>query len=89
VNLSGEGGDAMQSEQLIQLQRVGSQQTIRIPREFELESDEALIRKEGNRLIIEPVHASSLLAILLTLEPIEDAFPNVDDDLLPLDNVVL
>jgi antitoxin VapB len=79
----------MQSEQLIQLHRVGSQQTIRIPHEFELDSDKALIRKEGNRLIIEPVNASSLLAILMTLEPIEDAFPNVDADLLPLDNVVL
>jgi virulence-associated protein VagC len=48
-----------------------------------------LIRKEGNRLIIEPVNASSLLAILMALEPIEDAFPDVDADLLPLDNVVL
>ena len=79
----------MQSEQLIQLQRVDSQQTIRIPHEFELDSDKALIRKEGNRLIIEPVNASSLLAILMALEPIEDAFPDVDADLLPLDNVVL
>jgi antitoxin VapB len=79
----------MQSEQLIQLQRVGSQQTISIPREFELDSDKALIRKEGNRLIIEPVNASSLLAILMALEPIEDSFPDVDADLLPLDDVVL
>ncbi|MBX3000994.1 MAG: AbrB/MazE/SpoVT family DNA-binding domain-containing protein [Caldilineaceae bacterium] len=79
----------MPTEQLVQLERVGSQQTIRIPREFELKSDEALIRKEGNRLIIEPVQPSSLLALLAALEPVEDEFPDVDIDLLPLDQVLL
>lgn len=79
----------MQTEQLVQLEWVGSQQTIRIPHEFELKSEEALIRKEGNRLIIEPVEASSLLSLLATLEPIEDEFPDIDVDLLPLDKVVL
>jgi antitoxin VapB len=79
----------MQTEQLVQLEWVGSQQTIRIPHEFELKSGEALIRKEGNCLIIEPVQASSLLSLLSTLEPIEEEFPDVDVDLLSLDQVVL
>jgi antitoxin VapB len=35
---------------------------LRIPREFELEGDEAILRKEGDRLIIEPVRKGQLLA---------------------------
>ncbi|MBI1294008.1 AbrB/MazE/SpoVT family DNA-binding domain-containing protein [bacterium] len=79
----------MHSEQVIQVEWSGSQQMIRVPQEFELESREAVIRKEGNRLIIEPVNDSSLLALLMTLSPIEDEFPDVDTDLLSLDSDVL
>ncbi len=39
---------------------------------------EALIRKEGDRLIIEPVPPPSLLAVLATLEPIDEPFPDID-----------
>lgn len=79
----------MHSEQVIQVEWAGNQQMIRVPQEFELESREAVIRKEGNRLIIEPVKQSSLLALLMTLSPIEDEFPDVDTDLLSLDSDVL
>lgn len=47
---------------------------MRIPREFELPGDEAIMRREGGRLIIEPAMAGSLVALLATLEPIEDDF---------------
>ena len=40
----------------------GSNQAIRIPRDFELTGKEALIRKEGDRLIIEPAPPPRLLA---------------------------
>jgi len=30
-------------------------QALRIPRAFELEGDEAVVRKDGDRLIVEPV----------------------------------
>jgi antitoxin VapB len=79
----------MQTEQVVQLEWAGSQQMIPVPQELELESKEALIWREGNRLIIEPVNPSSLLALLMTLSPIEDEFPDVDTELLSLDNVVL
>ena len=79
----------MHSEQVIQVEWAGNQQMILVPQEFELESREAVIRKEGNRLIIEPVKQSSLLALLMTLSPIEDEFPDVDTDLLSLDSDVL
>ena len=57
----------------------GRNQAIRIPRDFELPGKEALIRKEGDRLIIEPVPPPRLLAILATLKPIDETFPNIDD----------
>lgn len=57
----------------------GSNQAIRIPRDFELPGKEALIRKEGDRLIIEPVPPPRLLAVLATLDPIDDTFPDIHD----------
>jgi antitoxin VapB len=62
----------MHTEQLVHLEWVGRSQILHIPREFELASDDAVIRKEGDRLIVEPIQKQSLLALLATLEPIED-----------------
>jgi PAS domain S-box-containing protein len=61
-------------EQNVRLEWVDSQQTLRIPRELKLDGDEVLIRKEGNRLIIEPVDNGSLPAVLATPEPVKDEF---------------
>jgi len=77
----------MQSERHVRLFRNGRNQALRIPREFELEGDEAIIHKEGDRLIVEPVRKGKLLALLATLEPLEETFPDVDETLLPLDDV--
>ncbi|MHB9100571.1 MAG: antitoxin [Sulfuricella sp.] len=80
----------MQTERHVRLFRNGSNQALRIPREFELPGDEVVIHKEGNRLIVEPVvKKRDLLALLATLEQIEDEFPNVDEGLLPLDEIRL
>lgn len=76
-------------ERHVRLFRNGRNQALRIPREFELEGDEALIRKEGDRLIIEPIRKGQLLALLATLDPIEEPFPDIDEDLPPLDDVAL
>jgi antitoxin VapB len=78
---------AMQLERHVRLFRNGRNQALRIPREFELEGDEAIIRKEGDRLIVEPVRKGHLLALLETLEPIEETFPDVDESLPALDDV--
>jgi len=78
-----------QPERHVRLFRNGRNQALRIPREFELEGDEAILRKEGNRLIVEPVRKGRLLALLSTLEPLEAPFPDVDEDLPPLDDVPL
>ena len=76
-------------ERHVRLFRNGRNQALRIPREFELEGEAAVIRKEGDRLIVEPVRKGRLLALLATLEPIEEAFPDVDEDLPALDEPVL
>ena len=67
----------------------GQDQVLTIPQEFALPSTEVVLRKEGNRLIIEPIRHSSLLALLSTLEEITDHFPDIDEGLLPLDDITL
>jgi antitoxin VapB len=80
----------MQTERHARLFRNGRNQALRIPREFEFSEDEVIIHKEGNRLILEPVPKKrDLLALLATLEPIADEFPDVDSGLMPLDSIEL
>ncbi len=69
----------MTTERHVKLFRNGRNQAVRIPREFELAGEDALMRKEGDRLIIEPVAPKSLLALLETLQPIEEEFPPIED----------
>ncbi len=70
----------MIEERDVSLFRNGRNQAIRIPREFELEGTQAIIPKEGSRLIIEPLPPkNSLLALLAMLAPIEEDFPDVED----------
>ncbi|MEY6431503.1 AbrB/MazE/SpoVT family DNA-binding domain-containing protein [Thioalkalicoccus limnaeus] len=57
----------------------GTTQAIRISRDFELPGQEVLIRKDGDRLIIEPVPPSKLLAVLATLDLIDHTFPDIQD----------
>jgi len=63
----------------VRLFRNGRNQAVRIPREFELPGEDALMRKEGARLIIEPTNPKSLLALLATLQPLDEEFPDVDE----------
>jgi antitoxin VapB len=69
----------MNHERHVRLFRNGRNQAVRIPREFELPGEEAILRKEGDRLIIEPVARKSLLALLATLETLDEDFPEIDD----------
>ena len=64
-------------EQHVKLFRNGRNQAVRIPREFELPGNDAIIRKEGERLIIETVPPKSLLAVLDRLSPIDEQFPPI------------
>jgi antitoxin VapB len=66
-------------ERHVKLFRNGRNQAVRIPREFELPGEDAIIRKDGGRLIIEPAPPRSLLAILATLEPLDEELPRIED----------
>jgi len=77
------------AERHVRLFRNGRNQALRIPREFEFEGDEAILRKEGHRLIVEPVRKGRLLELLNSLEPLEEPFPDVDEDLPPPDEIEL
>ena len=74
-------------ERHVKIFRNGRNRAVRIPREFEFEGDEAIMRKEGARLIIEPAPPKSLLALLASWEPLSEEFPPIED--LPPDAVEL
>ena len=77
-------------ERRARLFRNGRNQAVRIPREFELPGHEVIIRKDGDRLIVEPVKkAGGLAELLASWEPLEEEFPDVDEGLLPLDDIKL
>ena len=82
-------GRPMQRERRVKLFRNGSDQTVRIPAEFELPGDEALIYRRGDRLVIEPVRKQSLLAVLAGLTPLDEDFPSIDEEQPPLRDVAL
>jgi antitoxin VapB len=74
-------------ERHVRLFRNGRSQAVRIPREFELPGGDAIMRKEGGRLIIEASPPKSLLALLASLKPIHEDFAPIDD--LPAEPVDL
>ena len=71
-------------ERHVKLFRNGRNQAVRIPREFELPGTDAIMRKEGDRLILElapkqPI--DRLLAALATLEelPEDEQLAEIED----------
>lgn len=75
----------------VRLFRNGANQAVRIPKEFELPGKEALIRREGNTLIIELVTGKpgTLAEAMQGWENMDEPFPDVDEGLLPLDDINL
>lgn len=73
----------------VRLFRNGANQAVRIPKEFELPGKEAVMHREGDKLIIEPVKgkAASLAEAMKGWETIDEPFPDVDEGLLPLDDI--
>jgi len=69
----------MALERHVRLFRNGRNQAVRIPRQFELPGEDAIMRKEGERLIIEPAPKRSLLEVLAGLKTLSEEFPPIDD----------
>ncbi|MGE3843374.1 MAG: antitoxin [Vicinamibacterales bacterium] len=64
-------------ERQVRLFRNGRNQALRIPRDLELPGRAAVLRREGSRLIIEPLAGPSILEVLAKLRPL-------DEDLAPV-----
>ncbi|MTJ11550.1 AbrB/MazE/SpoVT family DNA-binding domain-containing protein [Anabaena sp. UHCC 0187] len=79
----------MSTEYHIKLIQTGNTQTLTIPPELTLSTTEVIIREDNGKLIIEPYKKKSLLETFSTLDDIEEDFPNVDEGLLPLDDIEL
>lgn len=65
-----------------------------VPAGFELPEGEVTIRKEGNRLVIEPAvpektGPKTWAEFFENLEPVDVEWPDVDEGLLPLDDINL
>ena len=67
----------MIEERQVRLFRNGRNQALRIPRDLELPGRAAILRKEGARLIVEPVAGPSLLAVLAKLKPLDETIPRI------------
>ncbi len=66
-------------ERHVKVFRNGRNQAVRIPREFEFPGEDAVMRKDGTRLIIEPAPPKSLMAVLATLGKLDEDFPSIHD----------
>ena len=63
----------------VKLFRNGRNQAVRIPRAFELPGTDAVMRKEGDKLVIESARPGSLLALIDSWEPLDEEFPEIED----------
>ena len=63
----------------VKLFKNGRNQAVRIPREFELPGEDAIMHRDGDRLIIEIAPPKSLLAVLAALSSLDEDFPQIDD----------
>jgi antitoxin VapB len=63
----------------VRLFRNGRNQAVRIPVEFELPGNEAVMYRDGDRLVIKPLRKRGLVALLKTMRPLNGEFPRIDD----------
>src|SRR5579862_1691842 len=73
------GAFLMPERRHVSLFRNGRNQAVRIPVEFELPGDEAIMTRDGERLVIEPIRKRGLVALLKSMRPLQDNFPDIDD----------
>ena len=78
----------MAEQRHVRLFRNGRNQAVRIPVEFELPGKEAIMHRDGDRLVIEPVRKRGLLALLKTMQPVSEAFPEIDDPVPPPEDLL-
>jgi antitoxin VapB len=79
---------AMPEQRHVRLFRNGRNQAVRIPVEFELPGDEAIMHRDGDRLVIAPVRKRGLVALLKTMTPLDEEFPEIADPVPPPERVL-
>lgn len=67
------------TERHASLFRNGRNQAVCIPRAFDPEGAEVLIRKEGDSLILTPICKNRLLDLLASRAPLDEGLPEVED----------
>jgi antitoxin VapB len=77
----------MPEQRHVKLFRNGRNQAVRIPVEFELPGDEAIMHRDGDRLVIEPVRKRGLVALLKSMKPLEQGLPDIDDPVPARENL--
>lgn len=66
---------SVMNERHVRLFRNGRNQAVRFPREFELPGEDAIMQKEGRRLILEAAPPRSLLDLLAALPEMDEELP--------------
>lgn len=71
----------MGAERHVKLFRNGRNQAVRIPREFELPGEDAVMRKDGDTLIIAPAKKKTIAQVLdeLAERSRAESLPDIDD----------
>jgi antitoxin VapB len=67
------------AQRRVRLFRNGRNQAVRIPVEFELPGNEAVVHRDGDRLVIGPVRKRGLIALLKSMKPLNEDFPDIAD----------
>jgi antitoxin VapB len=78
----------MAEQRHVELFRNGRSQAVRIPVAFELPGDEAIMHRNGDRLVIEPTRKRGLVPLLKAMKPLAEEFTEIDDPIPPSDNVL-
>ena len=77
----------MSDERRVRRFRHGGNQALRIPREFALDTKEAIIRRDDGRLVMEPTRKIGLLATLAAIPALEEDFPDLDEGMSNMDAI--
>ncbi|MPZ30509.1 MAG: AbrB/MazE/SpoVT family DNA-binding domain-containing protein [Rhodospirillales bacterium] len=75
------------AQRRVRLFRNGRNQAVRIPVEFEIPGNEAIMHRDGDRLVIEPVRKRGLIALLKSMKPLNEDFPDIADPAPRRENV--
>jgi len=78
----------MSEQRHVRLFRIGRCQAVHIPMEFELPGDEAIMYRAGGPLVIVPVRKRGLIALLKTMKPLNEDFPETADPIPPPEHVL-